>query len=61
MLGVVFEVAIINVPLFSKLFSLSKLSLMEIVVSVGLAFMIVVIVEFIKELKRFIKKAISKK
>lgn len=60
-LGVVFEVAIINVPLFSKLFSLSKLSLMEIVVSVGLAFMIVVIVEFIKEFKRFIKKAISKK
>ncbi len=55
--GGIFEVLVINVPFLSSLFSLSPLDINQFLVSIGLAFMIVIIEEFIKELKRLIKSS----
>ncbi len=53
--GVVFSSLVMYVPYLANIFKLSPLGLAEAVVSVGLAFMIVVFEEFCKEGRRIIK------
>ncbi len=54
--GILFEILIINIPFFFNLFNLAPLSMLQIIVATGLAFMIVVLVEFVKEIKRIASK-----
>ena len=54
--GVVFSSVIMYIPYFANIFKLAPLNFAELIVSIGLAFMIVVFDEFWKEGKRILKK-----
>jgi Ca2+-transporting ATPase len=54
--GVVFSSLIMYIPYFANIFKLAPLNFAELIVSIGLAFMIVVFDEFWKEGKRILKK-----
>lgn len=53
--GGIFSILVINIPFLYSIFQLHPLGILEFLVSVGLAFMIVVLEETIKEVKRMIK------
>jgi Ca2+-transporting ATPase len=54
--GLTFSILVMYIPTFAKLFQLAPLDFAEIAVSVGLAFMIIVVEEFVKEGRRILKK-----
>jgi Ca2+-transporting ATPase len=54
--GVVFSALVMYIPYFANIFKLASLNLAELIVSIGLAFMIVVFDEFWKEGKRILRK-----
>lgn len=54
--GIVFSASVMYIPYFANIFKLASLNLGELIVSVGLAFMIVVFDEFWKEGKRILRK-----
>jgi Ca2+-transporting ATPase len=53
--GLLFSILVIYLPTLAKIFQLAPLDFDELVVSVGLAFMIVVFEEFCKEGRRILK------
>jgi len=53
--GIIFSALVMYIPFLANIFQLHPLDFAEIAVSVGLAFMIVIVEEFIKEGRRIIK------
>ena len=56
LLGAGLQVVIINIPFFANIFKLVPLSPICVLVSVGLAFSTIIIVEIVKLIKRIVKK-----
>jgi Ca2+-transporting ATPase len=54
--GIVLQFGIIYIPTFASVFEVNALSLLNVLISVGMAFIVVIVLEIVKLIHRFVRK-----